>query len=405
MSEDQTSEMSDETRPYSVLEFNEKVHQAINKWPTARIEGELVKFKIGPSGHAYPQLRDTNGGAVLDLTIWRSVTAAFTETFNDSDKVIVTGKLNFYQPGGKLSLNVTSMRKVGLGDLLAQLEALRAKLRAEGVIDPSKAQPLPFLPRKIGLITAQNSDAEKDVIKNVLERFPAAVFETAYVPVQGDSCPAAVVEAIAKLDVIEDVDVIIITRGGGAFLDLIGFSDERVVRAAAAAKTPIVSAIGHEADRPILDDVADYRASTPTDAAKNVVPDVSEENYRIDEVVSRIVQRIGHYVSTQADFLSQVLSRPMMTNPYVFLTEKQQDLERTLDELRGEISVTIDRESAEHLSREGILRSLSPQSTLDRGYSVVRDKAGVLVSDGSKVKAGTKLNIRLAKGEIEATSN
>jgi exodeoxyribonuclease VII large subunit len=405
MSEDQTSEMSDETRPYSVLEFNEKVHQAINKWPTARIEGELVKFKIGPSGHAYPQLRDTNGGAVLDLTIWRSVTAAFTEVFNDSDKVIVTGKLNFYQPGGKLSLNVTSMRKVGLGDLLAQLEALRAKLRAEGVIDSSKFQPLPFLPRKIGLITAQNSDAEKDVIKNVLERFPAAVFETAYVPVQGDSCPPAVVEAIAKLDSIEDVDVIIITRGGGSFLDLIGFSDERVVRAAAAAKTPIVSAIGHEADRPILDDVADYRASTPTDAAKNVVPDVSEESYRIDEVVSRIVQRMGHYVSTQADFLGQVLSRPMMTNPYVFLTEKQQDLERALDELRSEISLTIDRQASEHASREGMLRSLSPQSTLDRGYSVVRDQAGQLINDGAKVKSGTKLNIRLAKGEIEATSN
>ena len=171
----------------------------------------------------------------------------------------------------------------------------------------------------------------------------------------------------------------------------------------AAGETSV--GIGHEADRPILDDVADYRASTPTDAAKNVVPDVAEESYRIDEVVSRIVQRIGHYVSTQTDFLGQVLSRPMMTNPYVFLTEKQQDLERALDELRGEVSLTIDREASEHASREGMLRSLSPQSTLDRGYSVVRDQAGQLIKDGSKVKSGTKLNIRLAKGEIEATSN
>ena len=405
MSEEAGSSRSDESKPYSVAEFNELVHLAIAKWPDASIEGELMKFKIGPSGHAYPQLRDVNGGALLELTIFRPVTSKFTETFSDSDRVIVTGKLNYYQPGGKLSFNVSSMRKVGLGDLLAQLEALRAKLRAEGVIDESKRQPLPFLPKRIGLITAQNSDAEKDVLKNVLERFPDAQFEFAHVPVQGEACAPAVVDAIAKLDANPEVDVIIIARGGGAFLDLIGFSDERVVRAAAAAKTPIVSAIGHEADRPVLDDVADFRASTPTDAAKNVVPDVAEELYRIGEVMNRIVTRIGYYVSSQSDFLTQVLSRPIMTNPYVFLDEKQQDLERALDELRSEIERNLERENAEHSIRENMLRSLSPQSTLDRGYSVVRDTNGHVIADAGKVKAGTKLNIRLAKGEIEATSN
>ena len=405
MSEDLTNEASDDSRPYSVSEFNERVHQAINKWPTARIEGELIKFKIGPSGHAYPQLRDVNGGAVLDLTIWRSVTSAFTEVFNDSDRVVVSGKLNFYQPGGKLSLNVTSMKKVGLGDLLAQLEALRAKLRAEGLIDESKRQALPFLPNRIGLITAQNSDAEQDVVQNVLLRFPNAQFELAYVPVQGDACPPAVVEAIAKLDANPEVDVIIIARGGGAFLDLIGFSDERVVRAAAAAKTPIVSAIGHEADRPVLDDVADLRASTPTDAAKRVVPDVGEELHRVGDVLARIVNKIGHYVAVQGDLLAQVVSRPIMTNPYVFLDEKQQDLERTLDELRSEIDLSVERETAQHEARTQVLRSLSPQGTLERGYSVVRDVEGHVLTDPKKVKAGTKLKVRLSGGELEATSN
>jgi len=405
MSDEQMTEESDDARPYSVSEFNERVHQAINKWPTARIEGELIKFKIGPSGHAYPQLRDVNGGAVLDLTIWRSVTSAFTEVFNDSDRVVVSGKLNFYQPGGKLSLNVTSMKKVGLGDLLAQLEALRAKLRAEGVIDESKRQPLPFLPNRIGLITAQNSDAEQDVVQNVLLRFPNAQFEKVYVPVQGDACPAAVVDAIAKLDANPEVDVIIIARGGGAFLDLIGFSDERVVRAAAAAKTPIVSAIGHEADRPILDDVADLRASTPTDAAKRVVPDVGEELHRVGDVLARIINKIGHYVAVQGDFLAQVVSRPIMTNPYVFLDEKQQDLERALDNLRGEIELNVEREQAQHESRIQVLRSLSPQGTLERGYSVVRDTDGHVLTDPAKVKAGTKLRVRLAGGELDATSN
>ena len=405
MSEDLTNETSDDSRPYSVSEFNERVHQAINKWPSARIEGELIKFKIGPSGHAYPQLRDVNGGAVLDLTIWRSVTSAFTEVFNDSDRVVVSGKLNFYQPGGKLSLNVTSMKKVGLGDLLAQLEALRAKLRAEGLIDESKRQALPFLPNRIGLITAQNSDAEQDVVQNVLLRFPNAQFELAYVPVQGDACAPAVVEAIAKLDANPEVDVIIIARGGGAFLDLIGFSDERVVRAAAAAKTPIVSAIGHEADRPVLDDVADLRASTPTDAAKRVVPDVGEELHRVGDVLARIVNKIGHYVAVQGDLLAQVVSRPIMTNPYVFLDEKQQDLERTLDELRSEIDLSVERETTQHEARTQVLRSLSPQGTLERGYSVVRDVEGHVLTDPKKVKAGTKLKVRLSGGELEATSN
>ncbi|MEN9993216.1 MAG: hypothetical protein RLY83_786 [Actinomycetota bacterium] len=405
MSDEQTTEQSDDARPYSVGEFNERVHQAINKWPTARIEGELIKFKIGPSGHAYPQLRDVNGGAVLDLTIWRSVTSAFTEVFNDSDRVVVSGKLNFYQPGGKLSLNVTSMKKVGLGDLLAQLEALRAKLRAEGIIDESKRQSLPFLPNRVGLITAQNSDAEQDVIQNAKLRFPNVKFEIVYVPVQGDACAPAVAQAIAKLDANPDVDVIIIARGGGAFLDLIGFSDERVVRAAAAAKTPIVSAIGHEADHPILDDVADLRASTPTDAAKRVVPDVGEELHRIGDVLSRIVNKIGHYVAVQGDFLAQVVSRPIMTNPYVFLDEKQQDLERALDNLRSEIDLNVERESAQHDSRLSVLRSLSPLGTLERGYSVVRDLDGHVLTDPKKVKAGTKLKVRLAGGELDATSN
>mgnify|MGYP000081173195 CR=1 FL=1 len=397
--------LSGEDRPYSVKEFSERVATAIRKWPTAYVEGELVKFKPNYSGHVYPALKDLDGAASIELVIFANVINASTDTFADGDRVIVSGVMDYYVPNGKLSLKVSSIRKVGLGDLLAQLEALRAKLRAEGVIDESKRQPLPFLPNRIGLITAQNSDAEKDVLKNVLERFPNAKFETAYVPVQGDGCAPAVVEAIAKLDANPEVDVIIIARGGGAFLDLIGFSDERVVRAAAAAKTPIVSAIGHEADRPILDDVADFRASTPTDAAKNVVPDVAEELYRIGEVVNRIVVRIGHYVSSQSDFLSQVISRPVMANPYQFLNDKQQDLERALDELRSEVERGIEREAAEHSTRENMLRSLSPQSTLDRGYSVVRDASGHVLNDGATVKTGTKLNIRLAKGEIEATSN
>lgn len=406
MSDETAKALSDETRPYSVDAFTDRLGAVVGTWPEAWVEGELVKFKINYNGHAYPVLKDANGGKnVLDLTIFANVLAASGVQFQDSDRVVVGGKMDFYKPSGKLSLRVTSIRKVGLGDLLAQLEALRAKLRAEGVIDESKRKPLPFLPKRIGLITPQNSDAEKDVIQNVLGRWPDAQFEIINVPGQGPTCAPEVVKAIKALDAHPEVDVIIIARGGGAFLDLIGFSDEAVVRAAAAAETPIVSAIGHDADRPILDDVADFRASTPTGAAKSVVPDVTEERLRISDALARIVARIGHYVSNQSDFLQQMISRPILKNPHAFIDEKQDDLYRAQDSLRAAIEIGLERELAQQDSRAQVLRSLSPQGTLDRGYSVVRDIDGHVLTDPAKVKAGTKLRVRLAGGELDATSN
>jgi exodeoxyribonuclease VII large subunit len=223
--------------------------------------------------------------------------------------------------------------------------------------------------------------------------------------VQGPSSPQQVIDALAKLDANPEVDVIIIARGGGAFLELYGFSNEALVRAVAAAKTPIISAIGHEADRPILDDVADLRASTPTDAAKRVVPDVAEERQRIRDALIRIEQRVMGYVNHQDELLSHLISRPVLTNPYTYLEEKDRDLNLAFNEVIATMENFLDRELAELNSSAGILRSLSPQATLDRGYSVVRDAEGHVIADGSKVKSGTKLNIRLAKGEIDATSN
>ncbi len=318
---------------------------------------------------------------------------------------MVRGRFDLNPTSGKFQFSIQQIKKVGLGDLYAQLEELRAKLRAEGVIDESKRQPLPFLPNRIGLITGKDSDAEKDVKQNVLLRWPDAQFETIHVIVQGPSSPQQVIAALKTLDANPEVDVIIIARGGGAFLELVGFSDEALVRAAAAAKTPIISAIGHEADRPILDDVADLRASTPTDAAKRVVPDVAEERQRIGDALSRIEQRVTAYVNHQDEILSQMVSRPVFTNPYAYLDEKERDLNQTFNEVIGSVQYILDQETAALNVSAGVLRSLSPQGTLDRGYSVVRDKDGHVVLDGAKVKAGTTLNIRLAKGEIEATSN
>jgi exodeoxyribonuclease VII large subunit len=294
---------------------------------------------------------------------------------------------------------------VGLGDLLAKLEELKQKLIAEGVIDPSKRQPLPFLPRKVGLITGKNSDAEKDVLENARLRWPAVQFEVINTPVQGEAAAPAVIKAIQALDADPEIDVIIIARGGGAFLDLIVFSDEALVRAAAAAKTPIVSAIGHENDSPLLDAVADVRASTPTDAAKRVVPDAAQERANIEDYLARMVNRIANFIHNQSNLIEQIRSRPILANPFGFIDDKTGDLERAVDQLRGEMVLQLDRAEAKLESDRGVLRSLSPQGVLDRGYAVIRDASGHVVNDASKVKPKQTLKIRLAKGELEATAN
>jgi len=397
--------LAGEDRPYSVREFSERVATAIRKWPTAHVEGELVRFKPNYSGHVYPALKDLDGASSIELVIFAGVLNATTDSFADGDRVIVSGVMDYYVPNGKLSLKVNSIRKVGLGDLLAKLEQLKQKLIAEGVIDASKRQPLPFLPRKVGLITGKNSDAEKDVLENARLRWPGVQFEIINTPVQGEAAPPAVIKAIQTLDADPEVDVIIIARGGGAFLDLIVFSDEALVRAAAAAKTPIVSAIGHENDGPLLDLVADLRASTPTDAAKRVVPDVALERAGIEDALARMVNRIAFFIHNQSNLISQIRTRPIMANPFGFIDEKTGELERAVDELRGELVLQLDRAEAKLEADRGVLRSLSPQGVLDRGYSVVRDEAGHVIQDPAKVKPKQKLNIRLAKGELEATAN
>ncbi|OXE35350.1 MAG: exodeoxyribonuclease VII large subunit [Phenylobacterium zucineum] len=397
--------LSSEQTPYSVQDFNERLSKAVKGWPNAWVEGELVKFKRNFSGHAYPALKDLNGSASLELTIFAGVLDRATEDFQDGDRVVVSGLMDYYVPSGKISLRVTSIRKVGLGDLLAKLEELRAKLTAEGLIDPSKRKPIPFLPNKIGLITGQNSDAEKDVLTNAQLRWPEVEFRVINTPVQGDGCAPAVVKAIAELDADPEVDVIIIARGGGAFLDLIAFSDETILRAAAAASTPIVSAIGHENDRPLLDDVADLRASTPTDAAKRVVPDIISERAFVAEALVRMGVRLNHWLDNQASMISQLKTRPVLANPFAFLDDSAERLERTVDDLRIRVETRLERSSAELALQAQALRNLSPQGTLDRGYSVVRNADGTVLVDASKVAKGSKIQVRLAKGELNATAD
>ena len=395
----------DPDHPFTVQQLSERVANAVKGWGNAWVEGELIKFQAKAGGHAYPQLRDLTTGAQLSLVIFNNVLVSAGEEFQDGDRVLVSGNMDFYVARGTLSLRVTTIRKVGIGVLMAEIEARRAKIIAEGLADPAKKQKLPFLPGVIGLITAENSDAEKDVKQNVLLRWPEAVIRTANVSVQGAECAPSVIAALKKMDEDPEVEVIIITRGGGGFLDLVGFSDEALVRAVAACKTPVISAIGHENDRPIIDDVADLRASTPTDAAKRVVPDVVEERRRISESLERMKSIISNYFSNQASLINQIRQHPLLKDPHAYLDQRADDLLRALGELRDELDSKLERQATDLINKKSLLRSLSPQSTLDRGYAVVRDESGQVITDPAKVKTGQALKLRVAKGDLEATAN
>jgi exodeoxyribonuclease VII large subunit len=302
-------------------------------------------------------------------------------------------------------MDVLAIRKVGLGELLERIERLRQQLIKEGLTLAERKQPLPFLPNLIGLITGANSDAEKDVLQNAKLRWPEVRFKIQHTPVQGDKAAVEIIKAIQALDADSEVDVIILTRGGGSFQDLLVFSDEQVVRAVANCKTPIVSAIGHENDRPLTDEVADFRASTPTDAAKNVVPDVVDERKKISIALERIALRVVGYVQNQLELIAGIRTRPVFANPFTIVDERSLNITQLLSTLQSQTKNFLDKEQLQIAGLRGQVRALSPKLTLDRGYAVVRNLKDGLVTDPKKVSKGEKLKITLSGGDLGVTAD
>ena len=282
--------------PWPVGLMSEKIAAWIDRLGQVWVEGEITQWQVR-GGHVYGKLRDLSQDATVSFTVWRSVAQRLTSEFAQGDRVIALVKPNFWVKGGSLTVQVFELSHVGLGELLERLERLRRQLQQEGLFDAGRKRALPFLPGLIGLVTGRDSDAEKDVIRNATLRWPGVRFKIHYAAVQGDRAAAEVAAGIEALDRDPEVEVIVVARGGGDFQNLLPFSDERVVRAAASASTPLVSAIGHEADRPLLDEVADLRASTPTDAAKRVVPDVGEELAGLDQARARMSSRLGQMLA------------------------------------------------------------------------------------------------------------
>ena len=390
--------------PAPVRVVTEAIKEYVDRLGPIWIEGEIAELNERSGMMAFMRLRDTSADMSLSVMCHKSVIAA-VKPLPANARVVIYAKPSWYTKSGTLSMAAREIRQVGVGELLARLEALKSLLAEEGLFSIDRKVPLPVLPRKVGLICGRNTDAEKDVVENARRRWPAVEFEIREVTVQGAAAVVEVSAALRELEADAEVDVIIITRGGGSFEDLLPFSDESLIRLAADCVTPIVSAIGHEKDSPLLDLVADYRASTPTDAAKRVVPDIAEEASNIQKLRDRAYRALAARVEYEGNFIAQLRSRPVMKDPGAFLTILSEELNDLRQRSTRSFSASIDAERKELKAITAHLRSLSPQSTLDRGYAVVRDLKGDVIRDPKQLKSGEILAIKVAKGETSATVN
>lgn len=388
--------------PWPVGVMSQKMREWIDRLGMVWVEGELTQWQVR-GGNVYGKLKDLSHDATVSITVWSSVTRKLNADFAQGDRVIALVKPDFWVKGGSLTLQVFDLAHVGLGELLQRLEQLRQQLTREGLFAADRKRALPFLPQCIGLVTGRDSDAEKDVVRNATLRWPGVRFRIHYSAVQGDRAAAEVRAGIEALDADPEVDVIIVARGGGDFQHLLPFSDEQVVRAAAAAQTPIVSAIGHEADRPLLDEVADLRASTPTDAAKRVVPDVGEQLALIAEARGRMTARIGWFLSAETERLGQLRARPVLSQPERLVAERSEEVVRWV--ARGsELSERLVNDSGERLQQlRARLSALSPEATLARGYAIAQLHDGTVVSHPNQAAAGVGLSVTVAGGRVQAT--
>lgn len=398
---DNQSKVSSENSPWQVSQLSRSLKDWIEKLGRVWVEGELQAYSEKPAG-VFASIRDLDVEMSVEVHAFANSGADIAPGLAQGDRVVALLQPAFWPKNGKLTMRVTKMHKVGLGELLERLEKLKQQLIADGLTNPARKKPLPFLPQRIGLITGADSDAEKDVLQNAKLRWPEVQFEVINTHVQGDKAVNEILFALGELDANPDVDVIIIARGGGSFQDLLPFSDERLVRAAAALSKPFVSAIGHENDQPLLDLVADLRASTPTDAAKRVVPDVVEERRNISVALQRMSLRISSYLDTQMQLIRAMTSRPVLASPYGVLEAQEELIKLSNRRIREIFDFRLLQGTAEIKQLHARARSLSPTLTLERGYSVITDQDGKAIKS---LNSGQLFLVKTQKQEISATAN
>lgn len=341
----------------------------------------------------------------LTLTCSAAMIRKMDPPLTDGSRVVVHGKPTFFVGRGTLSLRVDEIRAVGIGELLARIERLRQLLKAEGLFDPARKRPLPFLPNRVGLITGRASAAEHDVLTNAQLRWPAVQFEIRNVAVQGSTAVPQILEALQELDKMPEVDVIVLARGGGSVEDLLPFSDEALCRAVSACRTPVVSAIGHEPDSPLVDHVADVRCSTPTGAGKRVVPDVAEETQRIHQLRDRARRALHGWVDRERRLLDALRSRPVLADPLGPLAQRAEQVGVLRDRARRAMTTALTTEQHALTATRSRLTTLGPAATLARGYAIVQrieDGADGVLRSVDDAPPGTRLRVRVVDGAIQA---
>ena len=384
-----------------------KISDWINRLGSVWVEGQVTQISARPGAStAFLTLRDPSADVSLTLTCSAAMLRKMDPPVTDGSRVVVHGKPSFFLGRGTLSLRVDEIRAVGVGELLARIERLRQLLEAEGLFDPSRKRSLPFLPAAVGLITGRGSAAEHDVLSNARLRWPAVRFEVRNVPVQGSTAVPQVLEVLSELDREPSVEVIVLARGGGSVEDRLPFSDETLCRAVASCRTPVVSAIGHEPDSPLLDHVADVRCSTPTGAGKRVVPDVAEEAQRVQQLRDRARRALHGWVDRERRLLDSLRSRPVLADPRGPLDRRSEQVANLRDRSRRAVTAVVAAEQHAMSATRSRLTTLGPAATLARGYAVVQrvneDGTAGVVRSTEDAPPGTQLRVRVVDGAVHA---
>ena len=391
--------------PWPVRTLAQRMTEYIAKAPAAWVEGQIAQVTLrSGSQMSFLTLRDPSVPMSLQVVCSRTLLTAMNPPPSEGSRVVVHGRFEFYPARGTLSFKVDQVHPVGIGELLARLERLRRLLAAEGLTAAERKRPLPFLPNVVGLITGRASAAESDVLANARARWPAVRFRVENPAVQGVSAVTQMIESIARLAADPAVDVIVLARGGGSMEDLLPFSDEALCRAVANCRTPVVSAIGHEPDHPIVDDVADVRCSTPTDAGKRVVPDAIAERRHVEQLQSRARRALTGWVIAEEARLRRLTSATVLADPLSPIARRAADVAQLRDRARALIDFTLERIDRDVAHRRAQLSVLGPSATLARGYAVVQSH-GVVLRSIADAPAGADLRIRVADGAVLAVSS
>ncbi len=393
-------------QPWPVRTVARKIAEWVDRLGAVWVEGQLAQVTARPgTGTAFLVLRDPAADVSLQLTAPVDLVRDGGAAVAEGNRVVVHGRPSFFLGRGTLSLRVTEIRAVGIGELLARIERLRRLLAAEGLFDAARKRRLPFLPSGVGLVTGRASAAEHDVVTNAQARWPSVRFRIEHVAVQGALAVPQIVDALGALDRDPSIDVIVLARGGGSVEDLLPFSDETLCRAVADCRTAVVSAIGHEPDTPLVDHVADLRCSTPTEAGRRIVPDVREETTRIADLRGRAHRALAGWVDRELRLLEALRARPVLADPLQRLERHHDEIERMTAAARAAVLRGLDRSDHDLEHVRARLATLGPAATLARGYAIVQRVTGEerhVLRSVADVDAGDRLRIRVADGAVAA---